>query len=116
MVVAVQLPSCDARLFFLLSPGRIIGELSFSKRKYVIDRIARFALEIARKRRGKLCSVDKANVLEASMLWRRRVMAIAQDYPDIEPSHMHVDNASMQLVRYPKQSDGMVTNNIFGDI
>ncbi|KAI9110292.1 hypothetical protein K1719_018734 [Acacia pycnantha] len=83
---------------------------------YEIDRIVRFAFEITRKRHGKLCSVDKANVLEASMLWRRRVMAIAQEYPDIELSHMYVDNASMQLVRYPKQFDTMVTNNIFGDI
>ncbi|KAI9097979.1 hypothetical protein K1719_025750 [Acacia pycnantha] len=82
----------------------------------MIDRITRFAFEIARKRRGKLCSVDKANVLEASMLWRRRVLAIAQEYPDIELSHMYVDNASMQLVRYPKQFDTIVTNNIFGDI
>ncbi|KAK4267607.1 hypothetical protein QN277_024362 [Acacia crassicarpa] len=83
---------------------------------YEIDRIVRFAFEIARKRHGKLCSVDKANVLEASMLWRRRVIAIAQEYPDIELSHMYVDNASMQLVRYPKQFDTIVTNNIFGDI
>ncbi|XP_028798273.1 3-isopropylmalate dehydrogenase 2, chloroplastic-like [Neltuma alba] len=81
-----------------------------------IDRITRFAFEIAQKRRGKLCSVDKANVLEASMFWRRRVLAIAQEYPDIELSHMYVDNASMQLVRYPKQFDTIVTNNIFGDI
>ncbi|XP_028782690.1 3-isopropylmalate dehydrogenase 2, chloroplastic-like [Neltuma alba] len=81
-----------------------------------IDRITRFAFEIARKRRGKLCSVDKANVLEASMFWRRRVLAMAQEYPDVELSHMYVDNASMQLVRYPKQFDTIVTNNIFGDI
>ncbi|MBA0871168.1 hypothetical protein Goshw_021954 [Gossypium schwendimanii] len=81
-----------------------------------IDRIARVAFEIARKRRGQLCSVDKANVLEASMLWRKRVMAIASEYPDVELSHMYVDNAAMQLVRYPKQFDTIVTNNIFGDI
>nr|KJB70647.1 hypothetical protein B456_011G085100 [Gossypium raimondii] len=72
--------------------------------------------EIARKRRGQLCSVDKANVLEASMLWRKRVTAIASEYPDVELSHMYVDNAAMQLVRYPKQFDTIVTNNIFGDI
>ncbi|XP_054782813.1 3-isopropylmalate dehydrogenase 2, chloroplastic-like [Prosopis cineraria] len=81
-----------------------------------IDRIARFAFEIARKRHGKLCSVDKANVLEASMFWRRRILAMAQYYPGVELSHMYVDNAAMQLVRYPKQFDTIVTNNIFGDI
>ncbi|KAG2569938.1 hypothetical protein PVAP13_7NG419400 [Panicum virgatum] len=81
-----------------------------------IDRIARVAFEVARKRRGKLCSVDKANVLEASMLWRRRVTALSSEFPDIELSHMYVDNASMQLVRNPKQFDTIVTNNIFGDI
>ncbi|GFZ07943.1 isopropylmalate dehydrogenase 2 [Actinidia rufa] len=73
-------------------------------------------LRTARKRRGKLCSVDKANVLEASMLWRKRVMAIASEYPDVELTHMYVDNAAMQLVRNPKQFDTIVTNNIFGDI
>lgn len=81
-----------------------------------VDRIARVAFEIARKRRGKLCSVDKANVLEASMLWRERVIQIASEYPDIELSHMYVDNAAMQLLRDPKQFDTIVTNNIFGDI
>ncbi|CAN6454063.1 unnamed protein product [Victoria cruziana] len=81
-----------------------------------IDRIARVAFEIARKRRGRLCSVDKANVLEASVLWRKRVTEISQDYPDIELSHMYVDNAAMQLIRDPKQFDTIVTNNIFGDI
>ncbi|KAL6559785.1 3-isopropylmalate dehydrogenase, chloroplastic [Orobanche gracilis] len=81
-----------------------------------IDRIARVAFETARKRQGKLCSVDKANVLEASMLWRKRVIAIASEYPDVELSHMYVDNAAMQLVRNPKQFDTIVTNNIFGDI
>jgi len=81
-----------------------------------IDRIARVAFEVARKRRGKLCSVDKANVLEASMLWRRRVTALSSEFPDIELSHMYVDNAAMQLVRNPKQFDTIVTNNIFGDI
>ncbi|KAJ4718563.1 isopropylmalate dehydrogenase 3 [Melia azedarach] len=91
---------------------------------YEIDRIARVAFETARKRHGKLCSVDKANVLEqldwkyarASMFWRKRVMAIASEYPDVELSHMYVDNAAMQLVRDPKQFDTIVTNNIFGDI
>ncbi|KAG6519754.1 hypothetical protein ZIOFF_023262 [Zingiber officinale] len=81
-----------------------------------IDRIARVAFEVARKRRGKLCSVDKANVLEASMLWRKRVTALASEFPDIEIFHMYVDNAAMQLIRNPKQFDTIVTNNIFGDI
>lgn len=81
-----------------------------------INRIVRVAFEIARKRNGKLCSVDKANVLEASMLWRRRVSDIASEFPDVELSHMYVDNAAMQLVRNPKQFDTIVTNNIFGDI
>uniref|UniRef100_A0A0D6QSM3 3-isopropylmalate dehydrogenase n=1 Tax=Araucaria cunninghamii TaxID=56994 RepID=A0A0D6QSM3_ARACU len=81
-----------------------------------VDRIARVAFEIARKRRGKLCSVDKANVLEASQLWRERVTTIGNDYPDIQLSHMYVDNASMQLIRNPRQFDTIVTNNIFGDI
>ncbi|KAJ4851529.1 3-isopropylmalate dehydrogenase, chloroplastic [Turnera subulata] len=81
-----------------------------------VDRIARVAFETARKRRGKLCSVDKANVLEASMLWRKRVIAMAAEYPDVELSHMYVDNAAMQLVRNPKQFDTIVTNNMFGDI
>ncbi|KAH9302250.1 hypothetical protein KI387_013833, partial [Taxus chinensis] len=81
-----------------------------------VDRIARVAFEIARKRGGKLCSVDKANVLEASQLWRERVTAIGNNYPDIQLSHMYVDNASMQLIRNPKQFDTIVTNNIFGDI
>ncbi|CAD6258973.1 unnamed protein product [Miscanthus lutarioriparius] len=81
-----------------------------------IDRIARVAFEVARKRGGKLCSVDKANVLEASMLWRKRVTALASELPDIELSHMYVDNAAMQLVRNPKQFDTILTDNIFGDI
>ncbi|KAI5660444.1 hypothetical protein M9H77_29237 [Catharanthus roseus] len=94
-------------------------EVGFNTEVYAaheIDRIARVAFETARKRRGKLCSVDKANVLEASMFWRKRVIAIASEYPDIELSHMYVDNAAMQLVRDPKQFDTIVTNNIFGDI
>eukprot|EP00252_Welwitschia_mirabilis_P023987 TRINITY_DN6941_c0_g1_i1.p1 TRINITY_DN6941_c0_g1~~TRINITY_DN6941_c0_g1_i1.p1 ORF type:complete len:404 (-),score=89.90 TRINITY_DN6941_c0_g1_i1:77-1288(-) len=81
-----------------------------------VDRIARVAFEIARKRQKKLCSVDKANVLEASQLWRERVTAIGSNYPDVELSHMYVDNAAMQLIRNPKQFDTLVTNNIFGDI
>jgi 3-isopropylmalate dehydrogenase len=81
-----------------------------------IDRIARVAFETAQKRSKKLCSVDKANVLEVSQLWRDRVIAIGQEYPDVELSHMYVDNAAMQLVRNPKQFDTIVTGNLFGDI
>ncbi|KAI0507287.1 hypothetical protein KFK09_013409 [Dendrobium nobile] len=83
---------------------------------FEIDRIARVAFEIARKRQSKLCSVDKANVLEASMLWRKRVNEIASEYSDVQLSHMYVDNAAMQLIRDPRQFDTIVTNNIFGDI
>ncbi len=81
-----------------------------------IVRIARVAFDSARRRARKLCSVDKANVLETSELWRSVVTAIARDYPDVELSHMYVDNAAMQLVRAPKQFDVMVTGNLFGDI
>ena len=81
-----------------------------------IDRIAKVAFETAQKRSGKLCSVDKANVLDVSQLWLDRVTAIAADYPDVELSHLYVDNAAMQLVRAPKQFDTIVTGNLFGDI
>ncbi|MDR9404017.1 MAG: 3-isopropylmalate dehydrogenase, partial [Halothece sp. Uz-M2-17] len=81
-----------------------------------IDRIAKVAFEIAQKRNKQLCSVDKANVLEVSQLWRDRVTALARSYPDIELSHLYVDNAAMQLVRAPKQFDTIVTGNLFGDI
>jgi 3-isopropylmalate dehydrogenase len=81
-----------------------------------IERIARVAFETARKRSQRLCSVDKANVLECSELWREVVVRTAQEFTDIELSHMYVDNAAMQLVRAPKQFDVMVTSNMFGDI
>lgn len=81
-----------------------------------IDRIARVAFETAQKRSGKLCSVDKANVLAVSQLWRDRITDIANDYPDVALSHLYVDNAAMQLVRWPKQFDTIVTGNLFGDI
>lgn len=81
-----------------------------------IERIARSGFEIARKRNGRLCSVDKANVLEVSELWREVVDGLAPEYPDVELSHMYVDNAAMQLVRAPKQFDVLVTTNMFGDI
>ncbi len=81
-----------------------------------IRRIARVAFEAARKRSKKVCSVDKMNVLECTQLWRDVVIEVAKDYPDVELSHMLVDNAAMQLVKNPKQFDVMVTGNMFGDI
>lgn len=84
--------------------------------EHEVERVARVAFEAARKRRKKVCSVDKANVLETSGLWRETVTRIAGDYPDVELSHMYVDNAAMQLVRAPKQFDVIVTGNMFGDI
>ena len=81
-----------------------------------IERIGRSAFEIARKRSRRLCSVDKANVLECSELWREVMNRLAQEYADVELSHMYVDNAAMQLVRAPRQFDVMVTGNMFGDI
>ena len=81
-----------------------------------IERIARVGFELAQKRGKKLCSIDKANVLESTKMWREEVVRIAPDYPDIELSHMLVDNAAMQLVRDPKQFDVIVTTNMFGDI
>ena len=81
-----------------------------------IERIGRSAFEIARKRSGRLCSVDKANVLEVSELWRQVITRMGEEYSDVELSHMYVDNAAMQLVRAPKQFDVIVTGNMFGDI
>jgi 3-isopropylmalate dehydrogenase len=81
-----------------------------------ICRIARVGFDIARKRHRKLCSVDKANVLETSQLWREVVSEVGKEYPDIALSHMYVDNAAMQLVRNPKQFDVILTGNLFGDI
>ena len=81
-----------------------------------VDRISRVAFDIAMKRVKKLCSVDKANVLEVSELWRETVVKVGEEYKDVELSHMYVDNAAMQLVKWPKQFDVMVTKNMFGDI
>ncbi len=81
-----------------------------------IRRIAKVAFEAARKRRKKVTSVDKANVLESSELWRRIVSEVHKQYPDVELGHMYVDNAAMQLVRNPRQFDVVLCNNIFGDI
>src|SRR6056300_1612857 len=81
-----------------------------------IRRIASLAFELAGKRNGRLCSVDKANVLEVTQLWREVVQEMAVDYPDVELSHLYVDNAAMQLVVKPKQFDVILTGNLFGDI
>ena len=81
-----------------------------------IRRVAHVGFQIALKRNKKLCSVDKANVLDTSMFWREIVTGMAQEYPEVELSHMYVDNAAMQLVRAPKQFDVILTGNIFGDI
>lgn len=81
-----------------------------------IERIARVAMGLARKRGGRLCSVDKANVLESSRLWRETVERVKEEYPDVAVTHMYVDNAAMQLVRNPRQFDVLVTSNMFGDI
>jgi 3-isopropylmalate dehydrogenase len=95
------------------------GERGFNTLVYStpeIERIARVGFEAALKRNGKLMSVDKANVLESSDLWRRTVTALAGEYTDVELSHMYVDNCAMQLIRDPKQFDVIVTGNMFGDI
>jgi len=81
-----------------------------------IQRIVELGFQMATKRRGKLCSVDKANVLESSRFWREITLDIAKSYPEVELTHMYVDNAAMQLVRWPEQFDVIVTENMFGDI
>jgi 3-isopropylmalate dehydrogenase len=81
-----------------------------------IERITHVAFQAARKRGKKLCSIDKANVLSTSVLWREIVTSIGKEYPDVELSHMYVDNAAMQLVRWPKQFDVILCENMFGDI
>ena len=83
---------------------------------YEIERIVRFGFDAARQRTGRLCSVDKANVLESSRLWRETVMDLSPEYADVEVTHMYVDNCSMQLIRNPRQFDVIVTENMFGDI
>ena len=85
-------------------------------RESEIERIAHLACRLARQRSGRLCSVDKANVLEVTVLWREVVEAVASSYPDVELQHLYVDNAAMQLVIAPRQFDVMVTGNLFGDI
>lgn len=95
------------------------GECAWDMEVYTtleIEKVTRMAFEIARSRNRRLTSIDKANVLESSRLWRSVVEDIAKDYRDVELNHMYVDNAAMQLVRNPRQFDVIVTNNIFGDI
>ena len=101
---------------FATESGEQRGVNTMAYAESEIDRIGRVAFETARKRNKKLCSVDKANVLEVSQLWRDRITALSADYPDVELSHMYVDNAAMQLVRNPRQFDTIVTGNLFGDI
>ncbi|MEJ7767109.1 MAG: 3-isopropylmalate dehydrogenase [Chitinophagaceae bacterium] len=84
--------------------------------RYEVERIGILAFEAARTRKGKLCSVDKANVLESSRLWREVMQELAKQYPDVETTHMLADNAAMQLIKNPRQFDVVVTTNIFGDI
>jgi 3-isopropylmalate dehydrogenase len=109
-------------VYFGTPKGRVEAEgrvRAFNTMAYFedeIDRIAKVAFELALTRSGRLCSVDKANVLDVSQLWRDQVTAMAADYPTVELSHMYVDNAAMQLVRNPRQFDVLLTSNLFGDI
>ncbi|WP_370659944.1 3-isopropylmalate dehydrogenase [Gilvimarinus algae] len=99
-----------------LENGEREGYNTYKYSESEIERIGRTAFEMARKRNKKVCSVDKANVLEATILWREVMDRLAPEYPDVALSHMYVDNAAMQLVRAPKQFDVLVTGNMFGDI
>lgn len=99
-----------------LHGGRRTGFNTMIYDEEEIRRIARVAFETARRRRGKVCSVEKSNVLETSRLWKEVVLEVHKDYADVELSHMYVDNAAMQLVRDPSQFDVILTGNIFGDI
>ncbi|WP_280548153.1 3-isopropylmalate dehydrogenase [Halomonas sp. 11-S5] len=96
--------------------GERVGFNTYVYSESEIERIGRVAFEMAQKRGKKLCSVDKANVLEVTILWREVMERLAPEYPDVELSHLYVDNAAMQLVRAPKQFDVVVTGNMFGDI
>ncbi|MBE9532721.1 MAG: 3-isopropylmalate dehydrogenase, partial [Proteobacteria bacterium] len=99
-----------------LENGEKEGFNTLVYRESEVNRIGKVAFDIARKRQGRLCSVDKANVLECTELWRETMTTLNENYSDVELSHMYVDNAAMQLVRAPKQFDVMVTTNMFGDI
>lgn len=94
--------------------GRGFNTMVYDKNE--VERIARVAFEAAQKRSKKVTSVDKANVLEVSQFWRKIVIKVAQDYPDVQLDHMYVDNCAMQLIRRPKQFDVILTGNLFGDI
>jgi len=96
--------------------GERVGFNNMIYYEHEVRRIARVAFEAARKRDNQLCSVDKANVLEVSQLWRDVVIEVSSEYPDVELRHLYVDNAAMQLVRDPSQFDVIVTGNLFGDI
>ena len=96
--------------------GERFGVNSATYSESEIARIGHSAFQIAQKRNKRVCSIDKANVLEVCELWREVMEEVSQNYPDVELSHMYVDNAAMQLVREPKQFDVMVTSNLFGDI
>jgi 3-isopropylmalate dehydrogenase len=104
------------RGIFTLENGEREGVNTMRYNESEIRRIGHVAFQIAMKRNKKVCSVDKANVLETTELWRQVMIEVAKEYPEAELSHMYVDNAAMQLVRAPKQFDVMVTGNIFGDI
>jgi 3-isopropylmalate dehydrogenase len=99
-----------------LKNGEREGFNTYVYKESEICRIAHLAFGLAQKRDGRLCSVDKSNVLEVTVLWREVMEEVSKDYPDVELSHMYVDNAAMQLVRAPKQFDVLVTGNMFGDI
>lgn len=99
-----------------LDNGERQGFNTLIYRESEIERIARVAFDIAKKRDNRICSVDKANVLEATELWREVVTRVGSEYADVSLSHMYVDNAAMQLVKWPKQFDVIVTTNMFGDI
>ena len=100
----------------ILEHGERQGYNTLSYRESEIERIARMAFELARRRHRRLCSVDKANVLETMALWREVVQRVATDFPDVELNHLYVDNAAMQLVRCPLQFDVILAGNLFGDI
>ena len=97
-------------------PGQRVGFNTDRYSESEIERIGRIAFDAAMAREKRLCSVDKANVLEVTVLWREVIERLGTEYPEVELSHMYVDNAAMQLVRQPKQFDVMVTGNLFGDI
>lgn len=96
--------------------GERVGYNNMIYSESEIERIAKVAFNIAGKRRGEVCSIDKANVLDVSQLWREKVIEVAEEFPDVALSHMYVDNAAMQLIRWPKQFDTILCGNIFGDI